>query len=307
MDGRVLYDRRPVRTRALLIAAFAVLLAAPPAAAQTVLNAEVSGALTIWLRQGGVDVTHLSPGSYTVNVNDASDQHNFRLTAPSGLELRTDIWTVDPQTWTGLGFVDGLYHFNCEHHAQMFGDFTVGNVIWLEATGLGTGKVTSAPSGVNWPQNRGAPFSPGSQVTLTATPDAGSKFVGWSGGACSGTGDCTVTVNGRVNVVAQFTPALSGGTTASAGITRVAVAKTRSGRVVRATLNVRRQTAVTAQLRKNARIIVSKSQLLAPGTRVVRLAVPRKTKAGSYTLRLRFRDVAAGTTVTVNRAVRMPR
>lgn len=289
-----------------MLALLALLLAAPPASAQTVLNAEVSGALTIWLRQGGVDVTHLAPGSYTVNVNDISDQHNFRLRGPNGLEMRTDIWTVDPQVWTGLEFVDGLYHFNCEHHAQMFGDFTVGNVIWLETTGLGAGKVTSAPGGVSWPQNRGAAFPAGSQVTLTATPDAGSKFVGWSGGGCSGTGDCTVTVNGRVDVQAQFTPALGGGTTAPATITRLAVVKTKAGRVVRATLNVRRQTAVTAQLRKNARVLVSKSQQLSPGTRVVKLAVPRKAKAGAYTLRLRLRDVAAGTVTTVNRSVRIP-
>ena len=295
-----------MRTRIASLALLCLLLAAPPASAQTVLNAEVSGALTIWLRQGGVDVTHLAPGSYTVNVNDISDQHNFRLRGPNGLEMRTDIWTVDPQVWTGLEFVDGLYHFNCEHHAQMFGDFTVGNVIWLEGTGLGTGKVTSAPGGVSWPQNRGAAFPAGSQVTLTATPDAGSKFVGWSGGGCSGTGDCTVTVNGRVDVQAQFTPALGGGTTAPATITRLAVVKTKAGRVVRATLNVRRQTALTAQLRKNARVLVSKSQQLSPGTRVVRLAVPRKAKAGAYTLRLRLRDVAAGTVTTVNRSVRIP-
>ena len=291
-----------------MLALLGLLLAAPPASAQTVLNAEVSGALTIWLRQGGVDVTHLAPGSYTVNVNDISDQHNFRLRGPNGLEMRTDIWTVDPQVWTGLEFSDGLYHFNCEHHAQMFGDFTVGNVIWLEATGLGTGKVTSAPGGVSWPQNRGAAFPAGSQVTLTATPDAGSKFVGWSGGGCSGTGDCTVTVNGRVTVQAQFTPALSGGggATAPATITRLAVVKTKAGRAVRATLNVRRQTAVTAQLRKNARVLVSKSQQLSPGTRVVKLAVPRKARAGAYTLRLRLRDVAAGTVTTVNRSLRIP-
>jgi len=299
-----------MRTRISLLALLGLLLAAPPASAQTVLNAEVSGSLTIWLRQGGVDVTHLNSGTYTINVNDISDQHNFRLKGPNGLEMRTDIWTVDPQVWAGLELVDGLYHFNCEHHAQMFGDFTVGNVIWLEATGLGTGKVTSAPGGLSWPQNRGAAFPAGSRVTLTATPDAGSKFVGWSGGGCTGTGECTVTVSGRVDVQAQFTPSLGGsggGTTAPATVTRLAVAKTKAGRVVRATLSVRRQTAVTAQLRKNARVLVSMSQQLAPGTRVVKVAVPRRAKAGAYTLRLRLRDVAAGTVTTVNRSVRIPR
>ncbi len=300
-----------MRARTFLLALLAVLVAAPPAAAQATLNAEVSGALTIFLRQGGVDVEHLNPGTYTVNVNDSSNQHNFRLTGPNGLELRTDIWTVDPQVWSSLSFTDGLYHYNCEHHAQMFGDFTVGNVIWVEATGLGSGKVTSAPGGVNWPLNRGAAFTAGSQVTLTATPNAGSTFLGWFGGGCSGTGECTVTVNGRVNVQAQFTPSVGGGggggTTAPASITRVAVVKTKAGRVVRATLNVRRQTGVTAQLRRSARVVVSKTQQLAPGTRVVTLAVPRKAKAGSYALRLRLRDVGAGTVTTVNRTVRIPR
>lgn len=64
---------------------------------------------------------------------------------------------------------------------------------------------------------------------------------------------------------------------------------------------------MTAQLRKSTRVLVSKSQQLAPGTRVVKLAVPRKAKAGAYTLRLRLRGVAAGTVTTVNRSVRIPR
>ena len=44
----------------------------------------------------------------------------------------------------------------------------------------------------------------GSSVTLTATPDAGSAFLGWSGGGCSGTAGCTVTVNGALEVTALF-------------------------------------------------------------------------------------------------------
>jgi hypothetical protein len=41
-------------------------------------------------------------------------------------------------------------------------------------------------------------------VTLTATPAAGSSFTGW-GGACSGTGKCTLTMNSDKSVTAQFT------------------------------------------------------------------------------------------------------
>ena len=44
----------------------------------------------------------------------------------------------------------------------------------------------------------------GDQVTLSATPDTGWEFSGWSGD-CSGTGTCTLTVNAAKSVTATFT------------------------------------------------------------------------------------------------------
>lgn len=44
----------------------------------------------------------------------------------------------------------------------------------------------------------------GSRITLTATPASGSTFEGWSGGGCSGTGTCTVTINADTTVTAKF-------------------------------------------------------------------------------------------------------
>jgi hypothetical protein len=41
-------------------------------------------------------------------------------------------------------------------------------------------------------------------VTLTATPGKGSRFTGWSGATCSGTGNCTVKVSGSTTVNAEF-------------------------------------------------------------------------------------------------------
>lgn len=46
-------------------------------------------------------------------------------------------------------------------------------------------------------------FVEGTQVTLTAEPDTGSSFAGWTG-ACSGTGDCQVTMNEAKSVAATF-------------------------------------------------------------------------------------------------------
>lgn len=48
-------------------------------------------------------------------------------------------------------------------------------------------------------------YSSGSQVTLSATPFSGWRFVGWSG-ACSGAGGCTVVMDTDKSVTAQFDP-----------------------------------------------------------------------------------------------------
>ena len=44
----------------------------------------------------------------------------------------------------------------------------------------------------------------GTIVTVTATPETGWTFTGWSGGGCTGTDPCTVTMNGNVTVTANF-------------------------------------------------------------------------------------------------------
>jgi hypothetical protein len=48
-------------------------------------------------------------------------------------------------------------------------------------------------------------FDAGSSVTLAASPAAGHSFTGW-GGACSGTGGCTVAMNAAKSVSAAFSP-----------------------------------------------------------------------------------------------------
>ena len=69
--------------------------------------------------------------------------------------------------------------------------------------GSGNGTVASTPAGIACGDECIAAFDPGSLVTLTATADANSAFVGWSD-ACMGSDPCTVTVDASKLVHAKF-------------------------------------------------------------------------------------------------------
>jgi len=72
-------------------------------------------------------------------------------------------------------------------------------------TGGGSGKVVSAPAGIDCGSTCSAAFAEGAMVTLTATPDTGSTFSGWSGGGCSGSAlVCTTSISGAAVVSAAF-------------------------------------------------------------------------------------------------------
>jgi hypothetical protein len=76
--------------------------------------------------------------------------------------------------------------------------------ITVQKAGTGTGKVKSSPGGISCGSECSAPFEAGQTVVLTATPDAGSSFVGWSVGGCSGTGTCTLVGGTEQSVTAEF-------------------------------------------------------------------------------------------------------
>jgi hypothetical protein len=76
----------------------------------------------------------------------------------------------------------------------------------ITKSGSGTGAINANTGTISWTENTGtASYNPWTSITLTATPDAGSTFTGWSGGGCTGTGTCTVTMSSAQNVTAMFT------------------------------------------------------------------------------------------------------
>ena len=71
------------------------------------------------------------------------------------------------------------------------------------------GVVKSADASIDCGTTCSAGYLPGTIVSLSATPNAGYVFTGWSG-ACTGTGPCSVTMNGAQSVIAAFALALPG-------------------------------------------------------------------------------------------------
>jgi hypothetical protein len=70
--------------------------------------------------------------------------------------------------------------------------------------GTGSGLVSSNPAGIDCGATCSANYRSGANVKLTASASAGSFFAGWSGGGCSGTGPCDVTMNAATTVRAEF-------------------------------------------------------------------------------------------------------
>jgi hypothetical protein len=74
----------------------------------------------------------------------------------------------------------------------------------VSKAGIGSGSVTSSPSGINCGSTCSASYDSDTMVTLTATPALASIFNGWTGcDTVSGT-SCTVSMIAAKSVTANF-------------------------------------------------------------------------------------------------------
>jgi len=74
----------------------------------------------------------------------------------------------------------------------------------ISKTGMGSGSVTSDPTGIKCGSACAYAFPYNTQVTLAASPSPTSIFTGWSGAGCHGTGTCTVGMSSAQSVTATF-------------------------------------------------------------------------------------------------------
>ncbi len=93
----------------------------------------------------------------------------------------------------------------CEPKGQQY-------TLTVRKAGIGSGTVASSPSGIDCGSDCTETYNAGTIVTLTAVAASGSIFQGWSGGGCSGTGTCAVTMDASKTVTASLAPAPPGPT-----------------------------------------------------------------------------------------------
>ncbi|MCW2920642.1 MAG: hypothetical protein JWL76_516 [Thermoleophilia bacterium] len=138
------------RATALLLAlgtfVLALFIASAPAQAAAedhTLQASVGPDFVISLTQGGQPVTSLDAGTYTIEVDDKGDAHNFHLSGP-GVEESTEVPEVGKKTWT-VDLKEGTYKYQCDPHADgMNGSFTVNAAADAPATEPSTQADTGA-------------------------------------------------------------------------------------------------------------------------------------------------------------------
>ena len=153
------------RIRITLLAAGTALaaLASPGIAlAQTKLIGTVADPGTITLRtEAGAEVTDVPAGTYTIEVRDQSINHNFHLSGP-GVDQRTDVETIQTQTWTVTLQDRARYTFVCDpHNTVMRGSFTTGG-----------GPPTPPPPPTTRPPTLTATVGPGATISLRTSRGA---------------------------------------------------------------------------------------------------------------------------------------
>lgn len=147
-----------------------------------------------------VEVAADAAGLLVAAAHDAAD--DLRAWAGDGLG-----WVGTTPTPVASSLETGATHDVQSFALARFTDARVS--LTVTKAGSGTGTVSSLPAGISCGPacpSATAGYDAGASVVLTASADAASRFLGWDGEGCTGTGPCEVTVDGVLSVTATFEP-----------------------------------------------------------------------------------------------------
>ncbi|HEX3036340.1 MAG TPA: RHS repeat-associated core domain-containing protein [Thermodesulfobacteriota bacterium] len=163
----------------------------------------------------------LLPPQHTLTVNKQGDGFGTVTSSPSGINCGSDCTqsydentqatlTATPNSgssftgWSGdPDCSDGVITIDTDKTCSATFTLSTGQLtLSVNKTGTGTGTVTSSPAGINCGSDCSENYDTNTVVVLTATPDEGSSFAGWSGDAdCS---DGTVFMDSSKTCTATF-------------------------------------------------------------------------------------------------------
>ncbi len=172
-------------------------------------------------------IENIPPTSFTLNVGGlpAGTNANVVITNPSGsnsLEVITagsgktyPDPSIGSYTFTPQNVVVGstTYSAAAQSTSLAVGDTKTITIRYASTSAIqhaltvsktGAGTISSAPAAIDCGTTCTADFSENTILSLNATPATGSTFTSW-GGACTGAGTCTVTMNAAKTVTATFT------------------------------------------------------------------------------------------------------
>lgn len=151
---------------------------------------------------GGTEVTiegtHLGEAEYVMFGSRAAsitavEEGEVRVISPPHPAATVDITVVEPHALTSSDSTADRYTYLAPEY-----------LLTVEHEGSGGGTVLVSPGGAACAGSCSALYVAGTTVSLSAAPQVGSTFAGWSGAGCAGTGSCAFTLNGETTVTARF-------------------------------------------------------------------------------------------------------
>ena len=134
-------------------------------------------------------------GVLTARISGQTDWARYTLDIPAGSQTVRWAYVKDDYVTEGTdrGWVDGV-------------QYTEANAVTVVMSGVGFGTVSEPSTNLSCATSQGecaVGITDGTTVTFSAAADDDSYFAGWTG-ACSGTGDCTLTINADTTLGATF-------------------------------------------------------------------------------------------------------
>ena len=172
----------------------------------------------------GTNTITMPASTHSGNVNYIQSQYTLAITSVHGAVTRNpdkatyvygdvvQLTAVPDAGWsfsTWSGDLTGSVNpgnLTIDGNKSVIATFTqVTHSLTVTKTGTGSGTVTSVPAGIDCGSVCDHTYAENTVVTLKAATVFHSVFSGWSGGGCSGTGSCIVTMDKAVSVTAIFT------------------------------------------------------------------------------------------------------